>query len=371
MITGIDLVEWQLRVADGQPLPLGQADIHVSGHAMEARVYAEDTEKGFLPATGTLEHLAFPHIAEDLRIDSGIETGATIGIHYDPMLAKLIVHAQDRHTAARKLAGALLQTHLLGIKNNIDFLTRIVMHEDFKHGHYDTGFIDQHTDALLNRSAQTRETLLIIAALYLHTGSAASIDKVDSQHQHSWPWGIDDNWRMNTHAVSTHALGIDNRQYRIHVSQDTALKSTSYCITLNNQNTQIDDLQYRGERLSLRIVGKKITAKILHRVHRLAVFSSIGHGEITLPDLSVNPDCEAEANTTLLTPMPGKIVAILATPGAPIKKGQPLLIVEAMKMEHTLTATRDGVVSQIYCQKGDTVAAEAALIEIDPEEIHE
>jgi len=366
MITGLDLVEWQLRVASGEPLPLKQEQLRIQGHAIEARIYAENPEKGFLPAIGTLTRmrsapaveftLAAPGATQPaaVRIDAGVREGDAISPFYDPMIAKLIVWGADRDAALRNMARALAQYQVVGLATNIGFLQRLIAGQAFATADLDTGLIERHRDSLFPApAAPTADTLALATAALLQQ---------EQRHQDSRdPWAQTSGWRLNTRLqrslnfeddsgnseVRIDYAG-DGRQWQLQIGGNThtlalhAANTDSVRISLDGRTLQAD-VAWEGEGLHL------FDGRRQHSLRLLDPMAHAGHAE-------------AEGGR-LTAPMPGKIVALLVDQGASVTQGTPLLIMEAMKMEHTIAAPSAGTVEALRYAVGDQVAEGAQLLD--------
>lgn len=335
-ITGIDLVEWQLRVAAGEPLPARQEDLRIHGHAFEARLYAEDVPAGFLPATGRLDHLAFP---DGARVDSGVRQGDRISPWYDPMIAKVITHGSTRAIALARLGAALAGTRVEGTVTNLAFLSALAAHPGFAAGDVDTGLIGRDLDAL-TASAAPGSADLALAAVAGLGAPAAPLAGFTLWAPLEQTVTLDDG--ETRHAARVAMRGPD----RFAVS----LRDSRHAVTRSPAGWEIDG------RRSATIARRSGDAVHLHgpRRHRLG-----------LPDpLAVALDAGQGAGA-VTAPMPGLVKAVFVAPGETVEKGARLAILEAMKMEHTLTAGRDGTVAEVLAAPGDQVEAGAALILLD------
>ena len=359
MITGVDLVEWQLRVAAGQPLPMAQNELSIHGHALEARIYAEDADKGFLPSIGPLTFLATPAPSKYVRIDSGVEQGDQISPYYDPMIAKLIVWDEDRPRALQRMQKALSEFRIVGVTANTAFLKRLVATESFSNAKLDTGLIEHENAALFQkRSAlETTDWALAAFALVLVQQSAPAVVRDGDRHS---PWARRNGFRLNgTLTRSLHLRSGDVDQnlrieyasdgYRIHVG-DTALHARG---TLD------------GHRLRAEIDGHAIHADVVLGRDRLHLFTAEGQQRFEIDDPLAQAGAAAGHHGGLLAPMPGKIIALLAPVGELVKQGAPLLVLEAMKMEHTVAAPNAGTVNAFLVAIGDQVADGAALVDFE------
>lgn len=331
-ITGLDLVEWQLRVAAGETLPLTQEQLSIHGHAVEARVYAEDPEKGFLPSTGKLWALQLPE-GEGIRVDSGVIEGGEVTPFYDPMIAKVIAHGATRDQALDRLAAALGQTLVAGPRSNVAFLKALCEAPDFRAGRFDTGFIDRNLDALGAVPRPPSMQALGEAARVIADADMKRIRKAAKKNgqKHS-PWGIADSFSLAQRDADAIVLLADDEKYTVAPARE--------------DRADISVVAGDGEFIMVE-KGRQI------RVRPFDPFS-------------VDLD-EADGDAVVKSPMHGKLVARFAEKGDRVTKGQRLAIVEAMKMEHVLTAPRDGVVSEVNGAAGDQVAQGARLVVVHNE----
>lgn len=365
LITGLDLVAWQLQVAAGQPLPCTQSEVNINGHAIEARLYAEDPLRNFLPSIGILHHLKFPVESDQVRVDTGVVSGDEVSIDYDPMIAKIIVHDVDRPSALRRLRRALEQVEVAGVTTNAAFLQRVVHHPDFVTAQIDTGFIDKHSNALLPASGVASAQTLALATLYLLLQREA--DAREAAHRSAdryAPWHQTSGWRLNgdNHHQLRFRDGEHEHQIRVHY------RPHGFLIELAEQQLAVRGCFTDRGRLKATLDGQQRDARVVRCGMELHVFYRATSHRLLLHD----PDAEAfahEENTGRLTaPMPGKIVALLAEAGARVTRGTPLVILEAMKMEHTITAPADGVVTQMNFAAGALVSDGAALLTFEADE---
>ncbi len=360
MITGTDLVEWQLLVASGEPLPQQQSQLIIHGHAIEARIYAENPEKGFLPSIGTLLHMRTPHAVNfelggkpdpaACRIDSGVREGDTISPYYDPMIAKLIVWGKDRNEALARMAQALAQYQLVGLSSNIGFLQRLIHSKAFAGADLDTGLIERNHAELFPAPAKVSLQVLALAAvrIILSERHVNENDPFDTSH----------GWRMNSHLVRVFSFEHEDEQSVVHVRY----LADGWVISADAGQTPVLLKHTQGDDVELQIGTQSIRAAVVRHGEHLHIFSHGQHHELVYTDPLAHAG-EAEAETGRLTaPMPGKIVALLVKGGQSVKKGEPLLIMEAMKMEHTIAAPKDGVVKELMYLIGDQVADGAQLL---------
>ncbi|MGX9349930.1 acetyl/propionyl/methylcrotonyl-CoA carboxylase subunit alpha [Shimia sp. W99] len=342
-ITGVDLVEWQLRVASGEGLPKSQDELTITGHAFEARIYAEDVPKGFLPATGTLSHLDFPDSA---RIDSGVRAGDTISPWYDPMIAKLIVHAPTRSIALKQLETALRHTDVAGTVTNVSFLSLLSAQEDFVKGDVDTGLIARHIDDLSVAPVACSKARSVAAVTAL--GLMPAPDRAPAPSLVVWT--------PLTHAVSLvhHEEQIDARV--------TVNGTGEYHVDLG----EVQHVVRYGEG-AWWVDQTKVQARTARQGDDLTVFWGNGYRFHVVDPLEREDEAAAGGNL-IAAPMPGLVKAVFAKAGQTVAQGDRLAILEAMKMEHSLLAARDGVVAEVLASEGQQVEEGAALIRLEDED---
>ena len=356
-ITGTDLVEWQLRVASGEPLPLRQDQLQIRGHALEARLYAEDADRGFLPSTGTLRHLRLPANTAHVRVDAGVEQGDAITPFYDPMIAKLIVWDVDRDAALHRMQQALAECEVVGVTTNAAFLRRLVMTGSFAHADLDTALIEREQAALAPSAESSDPTVWALAAIAA-VGSQAPAS-VDARDPHS-PWQRQDGWRLGARAP--HALSLE---YRGTAQAVTALEHDgTWSVTVGDARVLAHG-GLDGDRLRVQAGDALHRARVVRDGSEVYLFGSDGAQRFTLHDPVSEADQAVADAGSLLAPMPGRIVATVVAPGTKVTRGAPLLVLEAMKMEHTLQAPADGVVQGYRVKAGDQVGDGAVLVDFE------
>ncbi len=356
-ITGTDLVEWQLRVASGEPLPLQQDQLQIRGHALEARLYAEDADRGFLPSTGTLRHLRLPANTAHVRVDAGVEQGDAITPFYDPMIAKLIVWDVDRDAALRRMQQALAECEVVGVTTNAAFLRRLVMTDSFSQAKLDTALIEREQAALAPNDGDSDPALWALAAIAgVATSEAASRDARDP---HS-PWQAQDGWRLG--AAAARALTLEHRGAQRSVAVQGA--GEQWTVHMDG-NTLQGSGRLAGDALRVQIGEQLHRATVIRDGNDLYLFGSEGVQRFTLHDPVSEADQSVADAGSLVAPMPGRIVATLVAPGTAVKRGAPLLVLEAMKMEHTLQAPADGIVQGYRVKAGDQVGDGAVLVDFE------
>jgi 3-methylcrotonyl-CoA carboxylase alpha subunit len=358
MITGLDLVEWQLRVARGEPLPLAQDDVRVDGHAIEARLYAEDPARGFLPSTGAIDHWAMPAAAAGVRVDTGFRAGDTVSPYYDPMLAKVIVHAGDRATALARMHAALAQCEVVGVATNVEFLGRVVTLPAFAAGDLDTGLIERHRDALFAPPPDAGIACIVAAAAEWQRPCATTFDA----DTHS-PWNARDAWWPNS-AKRRIVCEFDDAGARQRVEL-TLRDDRRARARIGDRTAAIAVADVAGERIAVDVDGVRRVATVVARDRERHVFVDGAHRVLVVPDpLAVGGDAD-DGGGHLRAPMSGTIVAVMAKAGDAVAKSAPLVVLEAMKMEHTIVAPHAGTVSAVNCRVGERVAEGADLVDLD------
>jgi 3-methylcrotonyl-CoA carboxylase alpha subunit len=364
MITGLDLVEWQLRVAAGERLPRRQNEVAIAGHAIEARIYAEDPDRGFLPSTGRIAYLGSPPMSEHVRIDSGVRAGDEISRFYDPMLAKLVACGADRPEALRRLAGALTKYRVVGVTTNVAFLQRLIAHPAFAAGRLDTGLIARHQADLFPPAIPLSATTLAVAALaeISRLRAAAAAASAVSSDPYA-PWHAIEGWWLNSHDHPirlTYAFG--DREYGIEVW----IAKGAWTVTALGQSMSAS-VAGAGDLLAMVIDGVHMVAQVVPLGDDRHVFCGGEVHRLRLVDPMAHAGEESREGGHLTAPMSGAIVAVLVKAGDTVVRGAPLLILEAMKMEHTIVAPTAGIVSAIHYREGDQVPEGADLIDVEPD----
>ncbi|KWH12702.1 3-methylcrotonyl-CoA carboxylase [Burkholderia territorii] len=361
MVTGLDLVEWQLRVAAGEPLPLKQEELRVQGHAIEARLYAENPARGFLPSTGTLKHLRLPEgvefaIGAPVRVDSGVREGDAITPFYDPMIAKLIVHGADRAEALGRMLRALRACEVVGLHTNAAFLQRIVACAPFAIADLDTGLIERNHDALFAPQQTPRATLALACAALLAGERDAAVTERAS------PWRALPDWRLNGSYRRTLEWHAPEREADVTVTYENDGSAARIAtgdgpaqpFAWSRGATPLDfDVTLDGVRSSGRVYADGDTFHVFTQ----GVAETFEWRNV----LAHAGDAE-HGGGRLTAPMPGKVIAVLVEPGQKVEAGTPLIVMEAMKMEHTIGAPAPGVVAEVLYGVGDQVADGAQLL---------
>jgi geranyl-CoA carboxylase alpha subunit len=349
LVTGLDLVEWQIRIAENEPLP--QKQVSLQGHAIEVRLYAENPANQFLPVTGDI-HLWREPVAENIRVDSGLNSPTDdVSIYYDPMLAKIIAYGENRSSTIRRLTHALENTILLGITNNRSFLLDILRHPAFQKGDLSTNFIDQHFQNWT--TPQADKTLALIAVtLWQHLRHP----QLESNAGY---------WRNNPNAPERYRYQVENEEHLV-LFQPVHRTTNHYEVQINdNHDVHINTVD--AHHFTLTVDGHRQTVIFAHAEDQWWVQTKNGVVEITaLPRLPM-PKSAADAAGSLRAPMPGSVTQVLVEVGQHVAKGQALMKLEAMKMEHTIYTAAPGIVEVIYFQAGETVEADVQLVKIAEE----
>jgi 3-methylcrotonyl-CoA carboxylase alpha subunit len=363
MITGLDLVEWQLRVAAGERLPLLQGHLAIRGHALEARVYAEDPDKGFLPATGVITHLALPAASPHVRVDTGVVSGDEITPHYDPMIAKLIVWDTDRRQALARMREALGAVEIVGLTTNVAFLQRLVASDAFANADLDTGLIERNRDILFPPATAAGEPHVVLVVLdeLLRLADHARAAATRSADPHS-PWSLSDGWRLNEDNHHVFVLKEGERQTAVTVHY----RDDGYELELGGARRRLRGRRETGGRVRAWLDDQAFAGEVVARGPLRDVFVGGERHAFELHDPMLH-EVDAEVHGGgLAAPMPGKVIAVLVEAGAKVEKGAPLVIMEAMKMEHTINAPAAGTVKEILYGAGEQVAEGADLIAFEP-----
>ncbi len=348
LVTGLDLVDLQLRVAAGEPLPLGQDDVRLDGHAIEARLYAENPDAGFIPQTGTLLRWQVP---AGVRVDAGVDSGTEITSHYDPLLAKIIAHGKTREEARQKLVAALRDTTALGVTTNKAFLAGCLEHPEFTARRATTDFIAAHFAP--QADADPRSELLAAAALVLAQKSAARLPQPELAF-----------WRSSGAATTHFTLGLGTRAVSLRL---TSLGNNRFEAAVGEVRNEIELIDATGDAWRIAFAGLHLAVRHAFDAEgRLHL--EVDGAQAVITDLTMQPAQSRESASSsgrLTPPMNGRVVAVLAEAGARVKRGQGLIVLESMKMEHTLGAPCDGVLAELTCAVGEQVAPGKLLARVE------
>lgn len=361
MITGQDLVRWQLLVAAGEPLPCRQHELSCNGHAIEVRIYAEDPVRNFMPSSGVIRHLQLPEAAEHLRVDSGVREGDTVTPFYDPILAKLIVYGRDRQEAIQHLLEGLQGYKLAGLVTNINFLGNLATDETFRAAQHTSQYVDNHLEALTGRQQLSGKTLCCAALYYMLSQQQLLLDKSCCTEDPFSPWDTNNGFRLNETASYEVIFHHDKIVHRVSVSSENRV----YRLAIESEIIRAEDVNWQQGKLCCRINERMETVEIIHHADNLTVFHGRHTVILELPDISHEASAGHGADSSLRAPIPGNVTEVFVTAGDEVKKGDALLVLEAMKMEYVIKAPEDGRVTGILYQKGDSVQERDRLVEFE------
>ena len=349
MITGFDLVAWQLRIAYGEPLAYQQQDLKLQGHAIEVRLYAEDASNDFLPATGTIHYLSWPVLSKNVRIDSGIQEKDSISSYYDPMVAKLIVHGATRNDAISELKNALRQLHIIGVKNNRSFLQQLISLDDFVNGKVNTSFIEDHVAALKTVDNTDIDPILCAAALHV---VLKPLENIGDNADVFSPWAENDGFRLQLPYQRCLHFKYKDEPYAVNVLYHS---TSNYNLKIKNTTYSVHVYEKMEHSLRFSMNDSIHTMQtIQHHLQLWVISDSIEYTLETIESLHAS-QIEQEQRGHLTAPMPGAIVAVNVNAGDTVQKDDCLMVMEAMKMEHSIYAPQAGIVREIFYAVGDRV----------------
>ncbi|XP_025162213.1 methylcrotonoyl-CoA carboxylase subunit alpha, mitochondrial isoform X2 [Harpegnathos saltator] len=368
-ITGLDLVEWQLRVANGEELPLKQEEIHLNGHAFEARIYAENPRNGFLPGAGQLVYLTPPQATNNVRVETGVRQNDEVSVHYDPMIAKLVVWGNNRNEALSILRSKLSEYNIAGLDTNIEFIKDLCIHPKFQSGEVHTGFIKEHFEQLFPKLQISNEILIqgaLTSILYEEMNSLST--SVETKDPFS-PFAVETGLRLNHALKHTFCFDIGEKNNIVEVKY---IEPDIYLMRVNKLGTwrRVSGTLKKKDNileLSAEIDGIITTARTVKFDNKLHIFTKDREWQLIIPTpkfvTAFFSQAEQDSSTTL-SPMPGLVDKIFVSKGDVVKKGDSLLVIVAMKMEHILKASADGTVEEILCSVGDNVTKNKLLVKL-------
>lgn len=362
-ITGLDLVEWQITVANGLPLPLSQQQLSINGHAFEARIYAEDPNNNYLPTTGQITHLGLPVLNENVRVDSGIVASDNVSVYYDPMIAKLIVWDKDRTSALARLRGALKDFHVAGLTTNIEFLHQLASHKAFNDADLDTHFLEKH-DGDFTLEREQNETEILLAASLQVMMQQSAIPAHNNNDANS-PWNDHTGWRLNEDNFHVIDFSLNDRAISVtaHFRDSNSRCTQSFSFELDG-NTYPVSGYIDDNKIHLNIEGHQSVVSYARENNRIVIFRNAANWQLELVDNSVSED-DTKSQANLSAPMPGTVIDVLVKDGDQVEEGQALMVMEAMKMEHTIKAHQSLTVKEVLYQTGDLVDDGAELIVVE------
>jgi len=356
MITGQDLVEWQLRIADGEPLPLQQAELKLDGHSFEARIYAEDPNNDFLPTSGTLHHLNSPAQNRHVRVDTGVLEGDEVSPYYDPMIAKLVVWDEDRTRALTRLANALSEYQISGVTTNISFLYDLATHPAFVDAELTTGFIETHKNTLFKRTNKPSDHTLALIGLTL------VLQQLNQNIDENTPWADCSGWRLNQPNQLNYAILINGE---LNTVTATEHKGRTYKIAVNG-SVAIAQGSLDDKKIIAEIDGHRHTATLSHHAGHYTLFTAQDTIEFELASPDLGDDESLTSKGEFAAPMNGTVVEVFVSAGSTVTKGDSLVVMEAMKMQHTIKAPSDGTIEDVFCAKDELVDGGTELLSFAP-----
>jgi 3-methylcrotonyl-CoA carboxylase alpha subunit len=359
LITGLDLVEWQLRIARGEALAIEQHAVEAYGHAIEVRLCAEDPASGFLPATGRLEQLHVP-VADGIRVDSGFRPGDEISPYYDSLLLKVMAHGATRPEALSRLKRTLENSTVLGVANNREFLFRLLKLPEATEGEIDTGLIEREQTRLTEPCPSLPRLAWVMAALAVVNPHEHGQPEPATLPRSPWLWPT--TWRLNSQARAI--LGFSHDQE----TKDVQVHWEPNALMLEMDGRTSRARAWRDETGAVRaeLDGREYPARSLLQQDRCHVWIEGKEYTLTYLDPLRSAQRAEDAEHSLRSPMPGRVIAVLVQPGTATERGMPLMVIEAMKMEHTITAPGRGIVAAVHFAEGDQVSGGAALLQFEP-----
>ena len=347
-ILGLDLVELQLRIAAGEPIPFAQEDLEIDGHAIEVRIYAENPKRNFLPSSGKLHRVDWPN---GVRVDAGVETGSEVPVHYDPMMAKVIAHAPDRPAAIAALRRALRQTEIVGVDHNVGYLANILAHAEFARGAYTAALADADAASLAPPDSPV-PLLLAVASLVTVSGDAA-------------PWDAADGFQLNLPHAQRLRLRRNRQNLEVRVTRNEVAGS-SFRMEGPDGGHDVRDIALSGNRIEARIDGEPARASVYAIGDAVFVVSDGATERIEQRSATVADFRSiADPRGNVAAPMPGAITAVAVDAGDHVKAGQTLMVLEAMKMEHNIVAPGDGKVATVNVAPGERVDEGTELLALE------
>jgi len=359
MITGEDLVEWQLRVANGEQLPKPQEQLKMHGHAFESRIYAEDPDNDFLPTSGNLAFVKTPEENSNVRVDTGVIQGDDVSPYYDPMIAKLIVWDEDRPRALARMASALKQYRIHGVTTNIPFLYNLASCAPFMAADIDTGFIEKNQELLFIKDNIDLENCLALIAVYLILSESPTSNEPS-------PWQRKNAWRLNQPNKHNHEIIIGEQHFELNTQEHSSNANRVFEVHVNEQSFDVV-ATLNNEEINAEVNGHKQRAHIAKQGDSFTLFAEQGALSFELVKIDLGDANNESAQGDFSAPMNGTIVEIMVQPEEQVEQGSALLVMEAMKMQHTISAPSDGTVIELFCNQGDLVSGGDELLSFKAE----
>ena len=362
MITGLDLVEWQIRVAAGHPLPLSQDQIKIKGHAIEARVYAEDPDNGFLPTGGNIIHLEAPKANEHMRIDTGVQAKDDISIFYDPMIAKVVAWGNTREQATTRLISALSNYTILGFPTNLSFLKALLRHQAFASGDFNTKFIEANANELLGNGMKT-EAQIAAAGLGVYLQGIEGSKHLAAEYNRPYsPFYSLGSFRLNMSSAKPMHYQVGSSRYSIRINHE----ANSYRVQVNDVQFQFQVLNLKGNRMIVERDGRRLEYTVIRDGRSLWLGNDQGDAlklEEVMPDIEATGESGQQVKN-ISSPLPGKIIKVGVKVGDKVKAGQVLVVIESMKMEHMLKAAGAGTVETLYHKEGEFIPSGKPILKL-------
>lgn len=364
MITGQDLVEWQLLVANGDALPLQQDELSIDGHAFEARIYAEDPNNDFLPTAGVLTHLQTPTENQHVRVDTGVVQGDEVSPFYDPMIAKLVVWDKDRQHALNRLANALDSYQIAGVTTNIAFLSKLARNPAFVDADLDTGFIEKHHTSLFETDESRTNGYVPLICLYLILQS-----ETRNSRAHQDPWEHLGAWRLNQPTEYAYEIIIEGHPYHLAAREETKHSTRNFHITAHGEGLNV------SVTANASLLEHTVTAEIDGHLQRVrfsptdsgyTLFGQLGMLNFAVTQADFGAADKVNMDTNFTAPMNGTVVDVLVSAGDTVSEGDPLIVMEAMKMQHTIHAPHNGLIEEVFYSSGNLVDGGAELLSFQP-----
>ncbi|XP_054168596.1 methylcrotonoyl-CoA carboxylase subunit alpha, mitochondrial-like [Oppia nitens] len=366
MISSTDLVEWQLRVAAGEPLPLKQSDLTINGHSFEARIYAEDPENNFMPGAGQVTQIKTPVPSSDVRIETGVRSGDEVSVHYDPMIAKLVIWGHNRDNALNKLRQCLNEYNIVGLKTNVDFLLRLTNHREFRNGNVYTDFIKDYFNDLFAKTETTNEMLCSAVMALILQEKVSLMNRQNISCEPLSPFNSCDNKRLHEIPIFRYINLVDSQQTSFEIKVKLNVDKTFQLTVGNHIIDNIEaDYDLDSNNLIIDLNGIKKKQRVLITDNQISIFSKEGSNSFNLiiPEYLRTQSAESESDCkSILSPMPGIIDKILVSEGQAVKSGDNLLVMIAMKMEYVIKANADVVIDKLLYKPGDNVPKGAQLL---------
>lgn len=355
MVTGVDLVRWQIDIAAGNPLPLRQADIRHQGHAIEVRLYAEDPERNFMPASGVIKRLYLPDNGPHLRLDAGFREGSRVSVYYDPMLAKLIVHGDNRELALQAMQDALAKCQIFGLANNIAFLEKLIAHPVLRNGEIDTGYLDRHLDEILDDTDALPDSHRLAAAYF----SLQQAERKPQLGVSGDPWAKNDFWRG--HGAGHFRINLKHAQsYEPHL---ITLVNGVLRLRWSDRTLQATVMTGGGQRVSLDFEGKHIALHAFGFENALVIHDGLRRSHWQIREVGAGAgDVITGSDGFLRAPMPGKLVLLKVGTGQTVAKGDEVAVMEAMKMELSIKAPSGGTITGVLAEPGAVLDGDAPIL---------